>query len=548
MEVDAVEKVYIIGHKNPDTDSICSAIGYCCYKRKMGMDNVFAVRLGDINKETEFVLNYFNIEPPEIISTVKMQVKDVGLDTVTPISPNSSILKAWTIMKNRNIKTLPVVGGSGELLGICTVSDLTNSYMDVSVNNLFANSKTSTANVLETLSGKLINSISFDFSQTRNIIVAAMDTVEVGSRVGPNDIVIAGDRRSVQKTVIEKGVGCLIITGGYMPEPDIISLADRLGCMIISVPCDSFTASRIINQSIPVSYVMTRDNIVSFDMEDYIDDVRDTMLETRYRAYPVLEGSRVVGTISRYHLIKGSRKKVILVDHNERSQAVDGLEEAEILEIIDHHRVGGIQTDTPIIFNNKPLGSTSTIVGGLFIDNGVDIPKSIAGILCAAIISDTLLFKSPTSTSLDEKIARKLATISGINIEEFSSSMFKAGTSISGKSVQDIFYQDFKEFYLGKRKVGIGQVMTMDMEGIKYINDEMISFMEDIREARGYDLVMLMLTDIIKESSEVLFAAGEDRDIIFRAFNIRPNGNSVYLPGVVSRKKQVVPPIAAAIK
>jgi manganese-dependent inorganic pyrophosphatase len=542
------QKVYIIGHKNPDTDSICSAIGYCYYKKMTGHDNVCAARLGDINKETEFVLNYFNIAPPKMITTVKMQVKDLGIDRVVSISPDTTVLKAWTIMKKQKVKTLPVVDDFGQLLGVCTVSNLTNSYMDVSYNNLFANSNTSTENVLDTLSGTIVNNVTFNFSETSQIIVAAMDENEVVRRVGPNDIVITGDRDDVQKSVIEKGIGCLIVTGGYIPASDTIKSADSSGCMIMSVPYDSFTTSRLINQSIPVSYVMTRKNIVSFDIDDYIDDIKDTMLETRYRAYPVLEANRVIGTISRYHLIKGNRKKVILMDHNERSQTVDGLEEAEILEIIDHHRVGGIQTNTPIIFNNKPLGSTSTIVGELFLDNGVAIPSGIAGILCAAIISDTLLFKSPTSTELDEEIAHKLAKIAGIDIQKFSYDMFKAGTSVAGKSVKEIFYQDFKEFYLGKNKVGIGQVMTMDIDGIKYMRDEMLSFMEESRKAKGYDLVMLMLTDIIKENSEVLYTPEASRDMIYRAFNVQPSKNSVYLPGVVSRKKQIVPPIALVIK
>lgn len=540
------DKIYIIGHKNPDTDSICSAIGYCYYKKSIGVNNVYAARLGEINKETEFVLNYFNMELPEMISTVKMQVADVGIDRIVPISPDITISKAWTIMRSRNIKTLPVVNENCELLGICTISDLTGRYMDVSTNNLFAPSGTTVSNVLETLSGRVINRGKFDFSRTGNIIVGAMDVKEVESRVSENDIVIAGNRSDVQLKAIERGAGCIIITGGHMPGMDIINKADEKGCMIISEPYDSFTTSRLINQSIPVRFVMTTDNIINFDIDDYIDDVKETMLETRYRAYPVLDGGKVIGTISRYHLIKSSRKKVILVDHNERSQAVDGLEEAEILEIIDHHRVGDIQTSTPIFFNNKPLGSTSTIVGNLFLENCLDIPPAIAGILCAAIISDTLLFKSPTSTKVDEMTARKLARIAGIDISQFSSSMFRAGTSISGKSVEDIFYQDFKEFSLGKMKVGISQVMTLDIEGIRHIENDMLPFLDDVEKIRGYDLAILVLTDIIKEGSEILFT-GRNRDIISQAFGVRTDKNSVYLQGIVSRKKQVVPSIVSVL-
>lgn len=536
------DKIYIIGHKNPDTDSVCAAIGYCHYKNKLGVNNAFAVRLGEVNKETEFVLDYFKVPVPDIISTVKMQVKDADIDRVIPISPEISILKAWKIMKQQNVKTLPVVDRYEHLLGVCTLSDLTNNYMDVSTNNLFHLSNTSLKNVLETISGRCINSVRFDFSKTNKILVAAMNIDEINSRVKENDIVIIGDRGDVQKAAISNGASCLIVTGNHKPEEDIIQYADEKKCMIISVPYDSFTTSRLINQSIPVSFVMTTDNIVSFEDEDYIDDIKETMLDTRYRSYPVISGGKVVGTISRYHLIKSNRKKVILVDHNERSQAVDGLEEADILEIIDHHRVADIQTSNPVIFNNKPLGSTSTIIGDMFFENDIDISPNIAGILCAAIISDTLLFKSPTSTKIDEIIAGKLAKKAGIEIYDFAGRMFKAGTSIAGRSVEDIFYQDFKEFFFGKRKIGIGQVMTMDPEGIAAIKGKLLAFMDDIRENRGYDLILLMLTDIIKESSEVLFVGS--RDIISQAFNRKTGKNSVYLDGVVSRKKQVVPPIA----
>lgn len=539
------EKLYIIGHKNPDTDSVCSAIGYCCYKKMMGTEDVYAVRLGDINKETEFVLDYFKVDVPEIISTVKMQVKDADIDRVIPISPEISILKAWNIMRHQNVKTLPVVDNSGGLLGVCTLSDLTSTYMDVTTNNLFRLSKTNIKNILETISGKQINNICFDSSKTNKIMVAAMDIDEVKNRVEHNDIVITGDRGNVQRTAVEKGASCLIITGGHIPDRETIELADKNMCTVVSVPYDSFTTSRLINQSIPVSYVMTTENIVSFDYDDFIDEIKETMLDTRYRAYPVIESGKVVGTISRYHLIKSNRKKVILVDHNERSQAVDGLEEAEILEIIDHHRVADIQTSNPIFFNNKPLGSTSTIIGNLFLESDIAVPPEIAGILCGAIISDTLLFKSPTSTKVDEVTAKRLAKVANIDLIDFSGKMFKAGTSIVGKSVDDIFFQDFKEFFFGRKKIGISQVMTMDLEGIKIMNEKLLSFMEEVRGQRGYDLVMLMLTDIIKEGSEVLFSGS--KDIMTQAFNTRVGKNMVYLPGVVSRKKQVVPPIATIL-
>lgn len=540
------EKIYVIGHRNPDTDSICSAIGYAYFKIKNGTLNFYPARLGPLNKETEFVLDYFGVEVPDMISTVKLQIKDVGIDRVIPISTDISIRKAWNIMNKQNVKTLPVINDSEQLVGVCTLSDLTNNYMDVSINNLFSRSKTSIRNVIETISGRIMNDHNFDFSDTKRIIVAAMEIDEVEKRISRNDIVIVGDRKDIHMKAVEKGASCVIITGNHMADEEVLKFAEKEGCMIISVPHDSFTTSRLINQSIPVSYVMNTKNIISFDIEDYIDDIKDIMLDTRYRAYPVTDNNKVVGTISRYHLIKSKRKKVILVDHNERSQSVDGLAEAEILEIIDHHRIGDIQTSTPVIFNNRPLGSTSTIVAGMFFENGLTIPKKIAGILCAAIISDTLLFKSPTSTGTDEVMARKLSDIAGIDIYDFSSMMFKAGTSLAGKSPEDIFYQDFKEIHMGKKKIGIGQVATMDIDGISGIKDELLSLMKDIGDNKGYDIVILMLTDIINEGSEIVFS-GRDREVVSKAFNKYTDKNSIYLPGVVSRKKQVIPHIASAL-
>jgi len=540
------EKIYIVGHKNPDTDSICAAIGYCSYKRSMGIHNAYPARLGAINKETEFVLDYFNVDIPELISTVKMQVKDVGIDMVLPISPEVSVRKAWNIMKKQNIKTLPVVNSSGHLIGVCTLSDLTNNYMDVTINNLFSQSKTSVNNLVETISGKLLNNESINLADTNKIIIAAAETNDIENRIDNNDIVIVGNREDVQEQAIKRKAACLVITGGYIPSDNILKLSDDNKCMIISTPYDSFTTARLINQSIPVSYVMSTKDIISFDIDDYIDEIKDIMLDTRYRAYPVLQNNKVVGTISRYHLIKGKRKKVILVDHNERSQSVDGLEEAEILEIIDHHRIGDIQTSTPVEFYNRPLGSTSTIVGNLFFENGLDIPKRIAGILCGAIISDTLLFKSPTSTKTDEVVARKLSDIAGIDIYDFSNMMFKAGTSLAGRSPEEIFYQDFKEFYFGKKKIGIGQVITMDVAGIKSIKDQLLSLMERTSKDKDYDLLILMLTDIISDGSELLFT-GPAKEIMMKAFGAFKEKNRLFLPGVVSRKKQVVPPIATLL-
>jgi manganese-dependent inorganic pyrophosphatase len=367
------------------------------------------------------------------------------------------------------------------------------------------------------------------------------------SILDPGDIVICGDREDTQKVVIEKGASLLIITGNHTTSEEIIELAKNAGCSIISTPYDSFTTSRLITQSIPIGYVMSRDNIVSFDTDDFVEDIRDVMLETRYRSYPVIDShNKVIGTISRYHLISQNRKKVILVDHNERTQSVHGLEDAEVLEIIDHHRIADIQTGNPIYFRNEPVGSTSTIVASIFFENGIRPSKRVAGLLCAAIISDTLLFKSPTSTNVDKLMLKRLSEIANMDVDTFAREMFKAGTSLSNRTVDEIFHQDFKVFTLNNLKIGISQIGTMDIEGFSSMKADMLALMEKKAVENSFNLLIFMLTDILKGGSELL-VAGKEKELVVRAFNVKLHGSSVYLPEILSRKKQVIPPITAAI-
>ena len=339
----------------------------------------------------------------------------------------------------------------------------------------------------------------------------------------------------------------MIVTGSHTPDAEIIKKAEEKNISVILTPHDSFTTSRLIVQSIPVGYVMVRDNLITFTVDDLVDDIKPIMAESRFRSYPVTDlNGKVVGTISRYHLISNHKKKVIQVDHNERGQSVDGLEDAEVLEIIDHHRVADIQTSGPIYFRNEPLGSTSTIVGKSFFENGIRPSKQAAGLLCGAIISDTLLFRSPTCTKQDVNMCKKLAEIAGINIEEFAREMFKAGTSLKGKTVVEIFNQDFKPFQISDIKIGIAQVNTMDIEGFMPLKDEMLKYMETKAKEAGLDVVMLLLTDILNEGSQIL-VVGDRPDVIEKAFKVELKDNTTFLPGVLSRKKQVVPPITTAI-
>ena len=539
--------VLVTGHKNPDTDSICSVIAYSELKKKLGV-NASPRRLGEINRETEFVLKHFEVEVPEPLYTVKSQVSDLNMDMIIPVSADISIKTAWNLMKKNNIKTIPVVDDYERLLGVVTLSDITNKYMDALDNNTIASTKTSLRNIVETLNAKLLCGSQEAFHTSGKVVVAATNPEDLSGFIELGDIVITANRIDIQLKSIECGANCLIITCGGTPSREVIEEACNKNMVLMTTPIDTFTTARLINQSIPVGAIMSNENLIKFNIDDFIDDIKDTMLQTRYRSYPVVDDSnRIKGFISRYHLISQRRKKVILMDHNEKSQTVNGLEEAEILEIIDHHRLGDIQTANPIYIKNEPVGSTSTIVANMYFEMGIRPSKSIAGILCSAILSDTIKFQSPTSTYTDRITVEKLAEIAGINnIDEYANLMFKEGSSLQGKTPKDIFYQDFKDYTFGKHKIGIGQVNTMDREKLSEMKEELIELMKHVCKDSGYNLLMLLVTDILNQASEVLFV-GEEKDLIAKAFSVNIGENSVYLPGVVSRKKQVIPVISAAV-
>lgn len=541
------ELIYITGHKNPDTDSICSAIAYAELKKRHAI-NAVPIRIGDINKETEFVLKYFGVEVPEYKETVRTQVSDLNMDIINPVSEEISIKAAWGIMQKNNIKVLPVADIDGKLLGIITLSDITSSYLDALENNILSASNTPLRNITDTLNARLVCGDEDLFRAAGKVVIAAMAPDDMTPFVEKGDIVIIGNRKDSQLKSIDIGVSCIILTCGGQMDDDVLNHARETGCIVLETYYDTFTTARLINQSIPVSYIMTKNQLVSFNLHDFIDNIKDKMLKTRYRSYPVVDDSgRIKGFISRYHLISQRRKKIILVDHNERAQTIDGIEQADILEIIDHHRIGDIQTSYPIYFKNDAVGSTSTLIANMYFENGLNPSKSIAGILCAAIISDTMKFKSPTSTYADEHSAYKLAKIADINIEEFSNSLYKASASLEGMSPQTILEYDFKDFLLNKYKIGIGQINSSDSEAFGKVKEDLLRHMKTIQENKGYNLILLMVTDIVNEGSEILFA-GDDAGLAEKAFNIKNGESSTFLGGVVSRKKQIIPMLSRAIQ
>lgn len=539
------EQIYIIGHQNPDTDSICSAIAYAEFQKILGF-NALPFRLGELSAETEFVLNYFDIPAPPYLETVKTQVSDLNMDPAITAAPDVSVNVAWNLMKKNSYKALPVVDESRGILGIVTLSDITNMYLAAPDNNIIAAANTPLRNILETLDAGLVYGEPTEFRTSGKVVIAAMTPDEMEPFIETGDIVLVGNRKDSQIKAIDLGAKCLIITCKARIAPEVIEKAGENRCIVMMTPHDTFNTSRLINLSVPVGYTMTAANLVCFNLEDFVDDIKDRMMQTRFRSYPVVDDERQFrGFISRYHLISPRKKKVILLDHNEKSQTVDGVEQAEILEIIDHHRVGDIQTVGPIYVSNQPVGSTATIIANKFFDRGRRLAPGIAGILCAAVISDTVKFKSPTSTEYDVNTAKKLASIAAIDIESFADLMFKKATSLKGKTVKQILSQDFKKFHFGKYRIGIGQISTTNNESIHEMETELLLEMQKLSLEKNYNLVLLMVTDILKETSEIFFA-GPDKLLLAKAFDATPGENSILLPGVISRKKQVVPNIAQA--
>ena len=421
--------------------------------------------------------------------------------------------------------------------------------MDEWDSEILAKSGTSIENIVDTLDARVLHLNRKTKVFKGEIHVAAMLKEEAQKRIKKDDIVIVGgDREDTIRMLTQQGVSLIILTGSLTLTDEMTKAIQDADITTISTPYNTFVTSQLIIQSVPVEFVMQKGAIRTFSTDDTVDYMKEVMTETRYRSYPVIDlNGRVVGSLSRYQLLSGMRKKVIQVDHNERAQSIPGIEEAEILEIIDHHRVADIQTIGPVYFRCEPLGSTATIVTKAFMEQNVEIPANIAGALLLAIISDTLLFKSPTCTPVDTKIARKLAEIANVDLVEIGKEMFKAGTSLKGRTVEQIFFQDYKRFTMGKCQIGVAQVNTMDIDGFAEYREEMLAYMREQISAQHLDAALLLLTDVINAGSQ-LYVVGPKAEVVNRAFNVRIKNNEAYLPGIISRKKQIVPSLTEAIE
>ena len=535
------EKIYVIGHKNPDTDSICSAIAYADLRQKVTGQVHEAKRAGHVNDETAYVLDRFGVEAPKLLTDVRLQVRDLDIHEMPGLKPNASIRDTWERMRQEQAKTLPIVKDD-ELVGVVSTGDIAKSYMDVYDSEILSKARTQYRNIVKTLDGTMITGNEHGYFMRGKVAIGASSPNLMEEFIEKDDLVILGDLEEAQACAVNIDASCMVICKDAEVSPKLIQKAKEQSIVIIQTPYDTFTTARLINQSIPVKFYMTSGPLTMFRMNDYVDDIKDIMAKKRFRDFPILDRhGRFKGFISRRRFLGASKKKVILVDHNERSQAVDGIEEAEIIEIIDHHRLGDIETVSPITFRNQPVGCTATIINQMYEENEIEVPREIAGLLCGAIISDTLLFRSPTCTLLDERTAKKLAKISDIDLEQMAQEMFNAGSNLKGKSAEDICFQDFKQFTVNDTIFGVGQITSMSKEELAAIRDMMTEHLPKVLEAHNLNMIYFMLTDILAESTELLCVGTGARGIALSAFDLPDNAKSLILKGVVSRKKQLIP-------
>lgn len=546
-----MKEVYVIGHKNPDTDSICSAICYARFKNIVtGTRDYVPKRAGHLNEETQYVLSKCNVKAPAYIKDVRPQVKDIDIRKIEGIDENYSVRNAWKLMKELDVVTLPILEDD-RLKGLVTIGDVAKSYFEMYDSDILSVSHTSLKNIVDTLNGEIVTGDEDKIFDKGKMLIAAANPDMMESMIDEGDLVILGNRYESQLCAIEMEAGCLIICEGARVSNTIIKMAKQHDCIIISTKYDTYTVARLLNQAIPVSFFMKQTALVKFKLNDFVDDIQDVMASKRFRDFPIEdEAGRYIGMISRRNIIKAGRKKVILVDHNEKSQAVFGVEDADILEIIDHHRLGCIQTITPVYFRNQPLGCTATIIYQMYCERGLEIDKETAALLCSAIISDTLILKSPTCTEHDIDACNELAKIADIDIEEYGREMFRAGSNLSSKTGEEIFLRDYKKFSIGELSVGVGQVNCMSDEEIQAIIQKEKDYMEHVTEHNNeINIAYLLITDVMKEMSYVMYAGKNAAVVLKNAFSL-DNVSNIYaaLPGVVSRKKQFLPAIVEALQ
>ena len=534
-----METVYITGHRNPDTDSIVSAMAYAALKNALGQREYKAARLGQVSDETQIVLDRFGFQPPMLISDVRNQVRDLDFDTPPTLDASATISRGWQAMQTDKISAMPVTNEDGTLYGMLSAGDVANydmtSVRDPLVKNI------PVYNLLSVLEGQILNEGSELWEEVSGAVTIALPAGRENLMFSGRDVIlVCGDQPDMLRRALEQQVNCVLVCQAEVSQ-EFIEMAEKT--CIISTPYDPYRAVRLIHHAMPISSICKTQDMVCFHLDDYIDDVQDTVLKSRFRSYPILdEEERVVGTLSRYHLLRPRRKRVILMDHNERAQSVVGLEQADILEIVDHHRLADIETKNPIYVRNEPVGSTTTIVAGMYQEKGLMPTAKMAGLMAAAIVSDTVLFKSPTCTQRDIDMAHRMARIANVSLEELGKAIFSA-TCGDEKTVDAMLKTDYKEFHIAGHNLAVSQITCMDSDRLLARKQDFLHAMGAIRKARGLDTVVLMITDVLLEGTQLIFTG--DEDTIRQAFNIKSEDNCAFLPKIMSRKKQVIPTLSA---
>ena len=542
--------IKVIGHRNPDTDSICAAIAYSRLKNQLDPDRPCKpCRAGLLNRETEFVLDYFQVPTPELYTDVSPQIRDVDIRRVPGVDGEMSVRRAWTTMRDQEIDTLCVVDGDQNLKGLITVKDVATANLDVPAVSILADSHTSYQNVVETLNGTvLVGDITDRYVEGR-IIVGSGSAEQMERTVSKGDVVIVSNRSDSQLAAIEMDAGCIVVCAGSKVSKVICMLAAERGCIVISTPNSTYVSGQMISQATPIRHYMVQKNLLTFHLNSSVESATKVMASVRFRYFPVLdEEGNYVGVVSRRNLMNMHKKQLILVDHNERSQAVEGIDQAEVLEIIDHHRIGSLETDGPVYFRNVPVGCTCTIIYRLYQESGVEIENSTAGLMLSAILSDTLMFRSPTCTPMDEDVARKLAQQLGADLETYANAMFEAGGDVSGKTAEEVFNTDYKIFNSKHIRFGIGQGSYMSEKNRKASEALIAPYLETALQKQDLDFIFYMFTDVRNSTTELLMSGRGAELLVEKAFHTKVENGMAVLPGVVSRKKQMVPVLINTIK
>ncbi len=532
-----MEKIYVTGHRNPDTDSIVAAMAYASLRNALGDREYEAACLGRVSDETQIVLDRFGFQAPQRIHSMHTQVRDLDFDKPPVFSVAVTMERAWNTL-GQHANAIPVANEDGTLYGMLSREDVANYNMSlVGASRLNA---VPLFNLLNVLEGKVINEAGDHTDQISGEVTIALPQNRENLMFNSADaIVLCGHQPDMIRRALEKNVNCLVLFQAELSD-ELRQLPTKT--CIISTPHDAYRAVRLIFQSTPIGRICRTEGLICFHLEDRVDDVREAMLKHRDSAYPILdEEEKIVGVLTRYHLLRPRRKRVVLVDHNEAAQSVPGLEEAEILEIIDHHRLADIQTTNPIYVRNEPVGSTNTILAGMFQDRGLMPSEKMAGMMAAAILSDTVMFKSPTCTERDIRMAERLARIANVSLDELGRQIFSA--SMEGRTAEELLTSDYKEFHIAGHDLAVAQITCVDSPGMLQRKEEFLELMAREKTQKGLSMIILMLTDVLLEGTQIIYLG--DDETVQQAFNVAPKGNTAFLPGIMSRKKQVIPMLSA---